>query len=140
MKTVKISDLRKAIIEGREDRARDLTKKLIRQGIRVRQILDSGLIAGMEEIGKGFMGKYFVPEALVAGRAFNAAMRILGPFLVAGSAKPLATVVIGTVKGDLHDIGKNLVAMMLRGANFRVEDLGIDVDKNRFVEKIQHLI
>jgi len=103
-------------------------------GVTPKQILDEGLIAGMVVAGEKFKnGEYFVPEILVVARAMKAAMEILRPLLVATDVQPIGTIVIGTVRGDLHDIGKNLVAMMVEGAGFRVVDLGVDVTADRFI-------
>lgn len=123
-----------AVLEGRRNDAAELTKQLIDAGVTPKQILDDGLIAGMSVAGERFKnGEYFVPEILVAARAMKASMELLRPLLVATDVKPVATVVIGTVRGDLHDIGKNLVAMMLEGAGFRVVDLGVDVPAEKFI-------
>jgi len=127
--------LAEAIINGKRNDAAELTKKLIDAGVPAKRILDEGLIAGMSEVGEKFKnGEYFVPEVLVAARAMKAAMELLRPLLAASDVEPIGTVVIGTVRGDLHDIGKNLVAMMLEGAGFRVVDLGVDVPAEKFIE------
>ncbi|MCS7187552.1 MAG: corrinoid protein [Armatimonadota bacterium] len=124
-----------AIINGKRNDAVELTKKLIDAGVPAKRILDEGLIAGMGVVGEKFKnGEYFVPEVLVAARAMKAAMEILRPLLAASDVEPVGTVVIGTVRGDLHDIGKNLVAMMLEGAGFKVVDLGVDVPAEKFIE------
>ena len=107
-------------------------------GTDVSQILNDGLIAAMDEVGRLFsQGELFVPEMLKAAQAMKAGLEILKPLLVQGGAEPKGTVVIGTVKGDLHDIGKNLVAMMMEGAGFRVIDLGVDVDTDRFLAEAE---
>lgn len=127
--------LAEAIINGKRNDAVELTKKLIDAGVPAKRILDEGLIAGMSVVGEKFKnGEYFVPEVLVAARAMKAAMELLRPLLAASDVEPIGTVVIGTVRGDLHDIGKNLVAMMLEGAGFRVVDLGVDVPAEKFIE------
>ena len=127
--------LAEAIINGKRNDAAELTKKLIDAGVPAKRILDEGLIAGMSVVGEKFKnGEYFVPEVLVAARAMKAAMELLRPLLAASDVEPIGTVVIGTVRGDLHDIGKNLVAMMLKGAGFRVVDLGVDVPAEKFFE------
>jgi 5-methyltetrahydrofolate--homocysteine methyltransferase len=127
--------LAEAIINGKRNDAAELTKKLIDAGVPAKRILDEGLIAGMSVVGEKFKnGEYFVPEVLVAARAMKAAMELLRPLLAASDVEPIGTVVIGTVRGDLHDIGKNLVAMMLEGAGFRVVDLGVDVPAEKFIE------
>jgi 5-methyltetrahydrofolate--homocysteine methyltransferase len=127
--------LAQAILEGKRNDAVELTQKLVDAGITPKQILDEGLIAGMAVAGEKFKnGEYFVPEILVAARAMKASMEILRPLLVATDVQPIGTMVIGTVRGDLHDIGKNLVAMMMEGAGFKVVDLGVDVTAEKFIE------
>lgn len=126
--------LAQAILEGKRNDAVELTQKLVDAGVTPKQILDNGLIAGMSVAGEKFKnGEYFVPEVLVAARAMKASMEILRPLLVATDVQPIGTIVLGTVRGDLHDIGKNLVAMMLEGAGFRVVDLGVDVAADKFI-------
>lgn len=126
--------LAQAILEGKRNEAVELTRKLVDAGVSPKQILDEGLIAGMSIAGEKFKnGEYFVPEILVAARAMKASMEILRPLLVATDVQPIGTMVIGTVRGDLHDIGKNLVAMMVEGAGFKVVDLGVDVTADKFV-------
>lgn len=126
--------LAQAILEGKRNDAVELTQKLVDAGVTPKQILDDGLIAGMSVAGEKFKnGEYFVPEVLVAARAMKAAMELLRPLLVATDVQPIGTIVIGTVRGDLHDIGKNLVAMMVEGAGFRVVDLGVDVTADKFI-------
>ncbi|MGQ9881639.1 MAG: corrinoid protein [Armatimonadota bacterium] len=126
--------LAQAILEGKRNDAVELTQKLVDAGVTPKQILDDGLIAGMSVAGEKFKnGEYFVPEILVAARAMKAAMELLRPLLVATDVQPIGTIVIGTVQGDLHDIGKNLVAMMVEGAGFRVVDLGVDVTADKFI-------
>jgi 5-methyltetrahydrofolate--homocysteine methyltransferase len=101
-------------------------------------ILQQALIAAMEEVGKRFEeGEFFVPEMLIAARAMQSGLGLLKPHLAAGGVKAAGKVAIGTVKGDLHDIGKNLVAMMLEGAGYEVNDLGVDVDAQKFVKAVQ---
>lgn len=103
-------------------------------GTPVDDILNDGLIAAMDEVGRRFSdGELFVPEMLMAAQAMKAGLEVLKPHLAAGASRSRGTVVIGTVKGDLHDIGKNLVAMMMEGGGFTVVDLGVDVDAERFV-------
>ena len=103
-------------------------------GVSAEEILNKGFIAAMEEVGRLYeAGEFFVPEMLIAARAMQAGLKILKPFLVESKVRSAGKVAIGTVKGDLHDIGKNLVAMMLEGAGFEVVDLGIDVPPETFV-------
>ncbi len=110
----------------------------VENGTDVSEILDRGLIAAMDEVGRRFTeGTLFVPEMLMAARAMKAGLEVIRPLLVRGEAEARGTVVIGTVEGDLHDIGKNLVAMMLEGAGFRVVDLGVDVGAGRFLAEAE---
>jgi 5-methyltetrahydrofolate--homocysteine methyltransferase len=110
----------------------------IKDGVNAGDILNEGMIAGMEEVGRLFEeGEYFVPEMLVAARAMKSGLAILRPHLVDSGVEPVGKVVLGTVAGDMHDIGKNLVAMMLEGAGFEIIDLGTDVPAEKFVEAVQ---
>jgi 5-methyltetrahydrofolate--homocysteine methyltransferase len=116
------------------------TSRLVKQAISEKEspenILEQGLIAGMAEVGVKFKAnEIFVPEVLIAAKAMHTALDILEPLLADTGVKPKATVVVGTVKGDLHDIGKNLVVMMFKGAGFRVIDIGIDAAPNVFIDK-----
>jgi len=120
--------------KGKAKDVTELVQKALAEGAPVEQILEKGLIAGMSIVGEKFKNnEIYVPEVLIAARAMNKAMEILEPKLVAAGVKPKGKIVIGTVKGDLHDIGKNLVAMMFKGAGFEVIDLGIDVPPEKFV-------
>jgi 5-methyltetrahydrofolate--homocysteine methyltransferase len=120
-------------------RAKDLEAAVVAaldEGVEPSKLLHEGLVAGMSKVGEDFKNNVlYVPEVLVAARAMKAGMKILQPKLAETGAKPEATIVVGTVKGDLHDIGKNLVAMMMEGAGFRVVDLGVDTSPEDFVEK-----
>lgn len=118
----------------------ELVQKCLDQGLTPDQILQQGLIAGMDKVGQDFKaGILFVPEVLIAARAMHAGMDILRPLLAKGGVKTVGKCVIGSVKGDLHDIGKNLVKMMLEGAGFEMIDLGTDVEPRAFVEAVhQH--
>ncbi|MBN1559929.1 corrinoid protein [candidate division KSB1 bacterium] len=121
--------------KGDDKRVLELTKQAIEQHIAAQDILDNGLIAGMNVIGELFkQHKIFIPEVLFAARAMNAGMDQLKPLLIKENARPVARIVLGTIEGDLHDIGKNLVGIMLKGAGFQVIDLGKDVSAVRFVE------
>ena len=132
---VDIDDLKGAIINGDQELARDITGQALEEGLRPAMILDEGLIAGMEVVGKAFKkNEIYVPEVLIAARAMKTAMELLAPKLIEAGVEPVGTIIIGTVQGDQHDIGKNLVAMMLKGAGFRVIDLGIDVSPEKFIE------
>jgi len=113
-------------------------KAAIDEGVGPKEILDNGLIAGMAIIGEKFKkNEVYVPEVLIAARAMHAGLKVLEPVLVKSGVEPVGKVAIGTVKGDLHDIGKNLVAMMFKGAGFEVDDLGIDVSPEKFVAAAQ---
>jgi len=130
-----LSQLADALIRGKRDEVAELTKAALEEGLSPKQILNEGLIAGMNVVGEKFKkNEFYVPEVLIAARAMHAALEILRPYLEKEGVEPIAKVAIGTVKGDLHDIGKNLVIMMLRGAGFEVIDLGIDVPVEKFVE------
>jgi len=125
-----------AIIEGDQKTAVEITKAALGEGMPAKSILDDGLIAGMDEIGVRFKNnQIYIPEVLIAARAMKAAVAILEPELAKAGVKPVGKFLIGTVQGDLHDIGKNLVAMMLKGAGFEVIDLGVDVSAEKFVEQ-----
>jgi 5-methyltetrahydrofolate--homocysteine methyltransferase len=125
--------LTEAIKKGNRNDAKRLTQELITAQSAPRAILDA-LVAGMDDVGRRFQAnEIFVPEMLIASRAMKEAMTLLEPLLVKAGIKPAFTAVIGTVQGDLHDIGKNLVAMMWKGANFGVVDLGTNVPAEKFV-------
>ncbi len=114
------------------------TQEALDQGLAPAEILNDGLLAGMSVIGKKFKNnEVYVPEVLIAARAMHAGLNVLQPKLVESGTKPVGTVVLGTVKGDVHDIGKNLVGMMMVGAGLEVIDVGIDVSKEKFVEAVQ---
>lgn len=130
-----VKDIFEAVLALNEAGVTDLVKKEIEAGSDVNAILNDGLIGAMDEVGARFSkGDLFVPEMLMAAQAMKGGLEILKPHLSAGSAEAKGTVVIGTVKGDLHDIGKNLVAMMMEGAGFNVVDLGVDVAPETFVK------
>jgi len=129
-----IQDIYQAILGFDEEKVKALTSAEIDAGTDIDSILNDGMIAAMDEVGKQFSeGILFVPEMLMAAQAMKAGLEILKPHLSGDSAMSRGTVVIGTVKGDLHDIGKNLTAMMLEGAGFNIIDLGADVDVEKFV-------
>ena len=133
-----LTQISHAVFEGRVKDMAGLTKEALAAGLTPQEILDRGLIQGMQMIGKEFKeGKKFLPEVLFAGRAMQASLNILRPLLAQAGAKMVGKVIIGTVKGDLHDIGKNLVAMMLEGAGFELIDLGKDVAPEQFVEAVR---
>jgi 5-methyltetrahydrofolate--homocysteine methyltransferase len=125
-----------AVIKGDQDTTARLTKAALDDCISPEDILNKGLIAAMDIVGDRFSkNEIYVPEMLIAARAMKSAMEILEPELVKAGVEPVGKFLIGTVQGDLHDIGKNLVAMMLKGTGFEVIDLGIDVPAERFVEQ-----
>ena len=125
-----------AIIKGDQKTAVDVTKAALDEGMAPGTILADGLIAGMNVIGTRFKAnEVYIPEVLIAARAMKMAMEILEPKLVEAGVQPLGKAMVGTVQGDLHDIGKNLVVMMLKGAGFNVVDAGVDVSADAFVEK-----
>jgi len=133
-----LTDIKDAVIKGNRDKVTKLTKEVLDQGIEIREILDDGLIAGMVVIGERFKNnEIFIPEVLISAKAMHAGMAILEPHFSKHGIKPVGTVVIGTVKGDLHDIGKNIVSMMLKGAGFEIHDLGIDVPTEKFIEALK---
>jgi 5-methyltetrahydrofolate--homocysteine methyltransferase len=126
------------LYEGEDAQVAQLVRDGLSQGLSPSAVLENGLIAGMDRVGKDFKsGELFVPEVLVAARAMQAGMNILRPLLVENKVASAGKIVIGTVKGDLHDIGKNLVKMMLEGAGYEIIDLGNDVSPQRFVEAVQ---
>ena len=132
---VDMNELSESLQRGKAKDVRALTQQAVDEGIAVQEILNEGLLAGMGVIGVKFKNnEVYVPEVLVAARAMNAGMEVLKPLLIDNNVESRGVVVIGTVKGDLHDIGKNLVGMMMRGKGLTVIDLGTDVSPASFVE------
>ncbi|MEJ2567769.1 MAG: corrinoid protein [candidate division WOR-3 bacterium] len=130
--------LKESVIEGDEKRVIEHTQKALDEGIDLEKILNDGFIPGMEVVGNKFQeNEIYVPEMLISAKAMKAGMKILEPLLTKAGVKRIGKVVIGTVKGDLHDIGKNLVAMMLEGTGFEVIDAGVDVSAQKFVDLIK---
>jgi 5-methyltetrahydrofolate--homocysteine methyltransferase len=128
----------KAISEGKMEDVKKLTQEALDAGEKADSVLKEGLLPAMEQIGIKFKNnEIYIPEVLIAARAMHAGMAILKPILSKSTATRSAKVIVGTVKGDLHDIGKNLVVMMLEGGGFDVVDLGIDVSPDKFVEAIK---
>lgn len=122
-------------MKGKANDVKALVQKALEENVPVADILNKGLLGGMSIIGERFKkNEVYVPEVLIAARAMKAGMEILKPALAAAKVEPRGIVVIGTVKGDLHDIGKNLVGMMLEGAGFKVIDAGINVEASKFIE------
>jgi 5-methyltetrahydrofolate--homocysteine methyltransferase len=133
-----LNELNQAIIDGARETAIAKTKSALDAGLEAGIILNDGMVSAMAEVGRLFeMGEYFVPEMLVSARAMQAGLNVLRPALVKAEVKAAGKIIIGTVKGDLHDIGKNLVAMMLEGASFEIVDLGTDVSPEKFVAAVQ---
>lgn len=123
-----------ALKAGNAPKVKEMVEAALAEGVNPEDIVNKALIVGMSEVGELFKNnEIYVPEVLIAARAMYAGLNILKPLLAERDVKPIGKVVIGTVKGDLHDIGKNLVAMMLEGAGFEVTDLGIDVSPEKFV-------
>jgi 5-methyltetrahydrofolate--homocysteine methyltransferase len=133
-----LDELREAVIDGQAKLAVAKATQGLEEGIPAEVLLQDGLIAAMREVGRLFEeNEIYVPEMLVAARAMNATVAVLQPRLVEHTVQSSGTVAIGTVQGDLHDIGKNLVAMMLKGSGFDVVDLGTDVPPERFIDAIR---
>jgi 5-methyltetrahydrofolate--homocysteine methyltransferase len=127
--------LAEALVRGDRAAVITLTTEALQQGLSPGEVLDKGLVAGMDVVGRRFKAnEIYVPEVLIAARAMKGGMEVLEPRLKAAGVEPIATVVLGTVKGDLHDIGKNLVGMMLTGGGLKVVDVGIDVSPEKFVD------
>ncbi|MBI3971128.1 MAG: corrinoid protein [Chloroflexi bacterium] len=133
-----LEDLGQAVISGNAPRAKALTEQALAQGIDAGEVISSGLVPGMAVVGDRFKrNEYYIPEVLLAARAMKTSLALLQPLLSESKYEPVGTIVVGTVKGDLHDIGKNLVAMMLEGASFKVVDLGVDVSPERYVAAVK---
>ena len=126
------------VIKGQAPKVEELVSQALDEGASVRDILNEGLIGGMSVVGVRFKNnEFYVPEVLIAARAMKAGMALIRPKLSEEGVEPLGKACIGTVKGDLHDIGKNLVSMMLEGAGFEIIDLGIDVEPEKFIAAVQ---
>jgi len=133
-----LAKMAESLIAGKVDEVTDLTKQALDANVSSKDILEKGLLAGMEVVGKRFKANdMFIPEVLRCAKCMHGAMEILRPLLAETGVETAGTFVIGTVKGDLHDIGKNLVGMMFEGAGFQVVDLGIDLEPAAFVEAIK---
>jgi 5-methyltetrahydrofolate--homocysteine methyltransferase len=131
-------DLRQSVIDGEMNVTQELVQKALAEKMPPEQILKDGLISAMEEVGHRFeIGEFYVPEMLISARAIKSGLSLLRPHLAAANVKAVGKVVIGTVQGDLHDIGKNLVGMMLEGAGFEVIDLGADVSIDKYVAAVK---
>ncbi len=133
-----MSELYDAILNGEAPAAAEATRQALESGAAALELVQQHMVPAMDEVGRRFeCEEYFVPELLLSARAMKAALGLLRPVLVAGGAHSAGRVVIGTVKGDLHDIGKNIVASMLEGGGFEVIDLGVDVAAEKFVEAVR---
>ena len=133
-----LEDLRKSVIEGDLNATQGLVHKALVENIPPEKILTDGLISAMSEVGRMFeAGEFYVPEMLISARAMKGGLAILRPQLAAANIQAVGRVIIGTVQGDLHDIGKNLVGMMLEGAGFEVIDLGVDVSPEKYVRAVK---
>jgi len=135
---VNLNGVSEALQRGKAEKVSELVKQALNEGVTPKNILEKGLIHGMSIIGKQFKkNEVYVPEVLIAARAMHAGMDVLKPKLIESGVKNIGKVVMGTVQGDLHDIGKNLVEMMLEGAGFEVIDLGTDISTDKFVEAVK---
>lgn len=133
-----MDQLKKMVIEGNEEKTVEKIKQLLENGIEPENILNEGMIAALDEVGDLFQeGTIYMPEMLVAARAMQSGMEVLKPILMEKGVEPKGKVVIGAVKGDLHDIGKNLVVMAVENAGFEVIDLGTDISPDQFVASIK---
>ncbi len=133
-----MQDISAALIEGEHEVVDELTTKALEDGIEALEIMDDGLIAGMGIVGIKFRENFiFVPEVLACARAMKAGMAHIEPILADSGIEPIGKVIMGTVKGDMHDIGKNLCIMMLRGAGFEVIDLGVDTSPDEFIDAVE---
>jgi len=135
-----INEIYRGILDGQKAVVQEKVKVALLSGVPVKSILDEGMIAAMSEVGRLFeQGKYYIPEMLVSARAMKAGLALLKPYLNETNTQVVGKVAIGTVKGDLHDVGKNLVAIMLEGAGFEILDLGTDVAMDSFVQAADHV-
>ncbi|MCB9420485.1 MAG: corrinoid protein [Ardenticatenaceae bacterium] len=133
-----LSEMATAVIEGNMNDIVDMTEDALDEGLNAKEILDNGLMPGMDHVGVEFKaGNMFVPEVLRSARTMQASMDILKPLLAESGAKMIGKILMGTVKGDMHDIGKNLAGMMCEGAGFEVIDLGKDIAPETFVEEVK---
>lgn len=135
---VEVKEIAEKLILGRSEEVRKLVQKALDEKLDVETILKEGLIAGMNVIGEKFKkNEVYIPEVILSARCMKISMEVLHPVLSGKSVKSIGTIVIGTVRGDLHDIGKNLVTMMFEGAGFEVIDLGVDVPEEKFVQVVR---
>ena len=133
-----LKDLSDNLISGKAEETKNLTQQALDEGATPKDVLNNGLLLGMSEVGRRFKNnEFYVPEVLIAARAMKGAMEILKRLLAETGVEPVAKISIGTIKGDLHDIGKNLVGMMLEGGGFEVIDLGVDVTSEKFIASVK---
>ncbi len=133
-----MSDLYEAILNGNAPAAAEAARQALQSGAAALELVQGHMVPAMDEVGRRFECEdYFVPELLLAARAMKAALALIRPLLASSGAQPAGRVVIGTVKGDLHDIGKNIVASMLEGGGFEITDLGADVSPEKFVDAVR---
>lgn len=133
-----LKEIASCVIKGDYINCVKLSKEALDSGIKPGEILNKGLVAGMDVVGERFKcQEMFIPEVLVAARAMQKALEVVKPGLVSGGSKPVGKIILGTVEGDLHDIGKNLVGIMMEGAGFEVIDLGANVEPQKFVEAVR---
>ncbi|MGI6406149.1 MAG: corrinoid protein [Syntrophaceticus sp.] len=135
---VSFDEVKKSVLKGQIEKAKDLSASLVQSGENPLNIIDDGLIAGMNEVGIKFKaGDMFVPEVIMSAKAMSAGVDAVKPFIKGDEIKAPGVVVVGTVKGDLHDIGKNLVCMILESAGFKVIDIGVDNSAEQFIEAVK---
>lgn len=133
-----LSGLKEAIINGDDKLALEITEQALKDGANPADLINNWMIPAMDEVGRRFEAQeFFFPEMLIAARAMKRALEPIRPLLASSGVQPVARVVIGTVKGDMHDIGKNMVGHMLEGAGFEVHDIGIDVPADKFIEAVK---
>jgi 5-methyltetrahydrofolate--homocysteine methyltransferase len=133
-----LKQLYQAVVTGDAKASQNLTREALAEGVDPLKLVNEYMVPAMDEVGKKFeCNEYFVPELLISARAMKAALDLIRPLLTARGDKPVGRVAIGTVKGDLHDIGKNLVASLLEGGGFEVIDLGVNVSPEKFIETVQ---
>ena len=132
-----LEEIKAAVIDGRPKRVKEYTEQAVAEGVEANDIINDGLIAGMSVVGTLFKrDEIYVPEVLIAAQAMHAGMGVIRPLLTNSGMAEKGTVVIGTVKGDMHDIGKNLVSMMLECSGYRIIDLGVNVQPERFIQAV----
>jgi corrinoid protein of di/trimethylamine methyltransferase len=135
-----LKDVLEAVVEGNVDAVAELTEKAVKAGIKPLDVLNNGLVKGIEVVGERFAeGDYFLPDLILGAKAMDVGISVIEPLLTSEKREYLGRVLMGTVEGDMHDIGKNIVIMMLKSNGFEVFDLGVDVSSKVFVEKVKEL-